>query len=289
MFRSSNPTLNNQYFRSSGPAQSWGDLDADFGGKEARRTPASAKHMTLAGTTNKAGVLIGICTAAAVGGFVVTESNPGLGYLLMGAGAILGFILTLVCAFKPQAAPFTALPVALAYGAFAGGFSYVIPAMLGAQPGAEASANADAPGWLHTSLILNALVLTMTIAGGLLASYKFGLIRPGKIFRNAVAVGGVGLMLFAGVGMVAALFGNNAIIDPWVNPTNGSLLSIGLSLFLVVFASASLVIDFDEIANGARNKAPKYYEWYGAQSLLVTLVFLYVEVLRLLAKLQSRE
>ena len=75
----------------------------------------------------------------------------------------------------------------------------------------------------------------------------------------------------------------------FLDPTNGSLMSIGISLFIVVIASLNLVLDFDYIEEGAEKGAPKYMEWYGAFGLLVTLVWLYLEILRLLAKLNSRK
>ena len=74
-----------------------------------------------------------------------------------------------------------------------------------------------------------------------------------------------------------------------MNPMNGGLLSIGFSLFVVVIASLNLVLDFDFIEEASEQGAPKYMEWYGAFGLLVTLIWLYLEILRLLAKLQSRD
>jgi len=84
-----------------------------------------------------------------------------------------------------------------------------------------------------------------------------------------------------------SVFGSGGL--PIMNPTNASMISIGFSLFVVVIASLNLVMDFDFIEHGAKSGAPKYMEWYGAFGLLVTLIWLYLEILKLLGKLSSRK
>ena len=98
------------------------------------------------------------------------------------------------------------------------------------------------------------------------------------------ATAGIGLVYL--VSFLMSMFGSGGL--PVMNPANSSILSIGFSLFVVVIASLNLVMDFDFIEEGAANGAPKYMEWYGAFGLLVTLIWLYLEILRLLGKLSSR-
>ena len=101
-------------------------------------------------------------------------------------------------------------------------------------------------------------------------------------------------MIFAGMGGIFILYLVSFIMSFFgsgislLSPTNGSLMSIGLSLFIVCIASLSLVLDFDFIEDGAEKGLPKYMEWYGAFSLMVTLIWLYIEILRLLSKIRSR-
>lgn len=265
MMQSGNPMLNNGYFEERGGVM-----------------PANPNAMTLNSTIAKSGLLIGTCTAAAAGTFILTQNNPGLGILLTFGGSIVTLILSLICAFKPQAAPFTAMPVALSQGALAGGMSYFVTRFL---PQNEQGEHIVAD---PQSTIFAALLLTMSIAGGLLTGYATGLIRPGKLFRAAVVAGCLGLCGFGLIAFGMSMFGNSSLISVY-DPSNGGTVSILFSLGVTVFASMCLVMDFEQIHNGVRNQAPKYFEWYGAQTLLITLVWLYINVLKLLTKLANRE
>jgi len=141
-------------------------------------------------------------------------------------------------------------------------------------------------GQLYEGIVFNAIILTVSILLSLLFAYKSGLIKATENFKLGViaATGGIFLVyLFA---IIGSFFG---LSISFLDPTNGSLMSIGISLFIVVIASLNLVLDFDYIEEGAEKGAPKYMEWYGAFGLLVTLVWLYLEILRLLAKLNSRK
>ncbi len=271
MFRTSNPTLNNEAFSATG-GLSVGSPDG--------------KVMTLSSTVAKSGLLVGFCIAAAAGSWMAISANPENGLLAMGltfGGALLASLMVIASCFTPKAATFTAVPVALCEGAFAGGFSYFITRFL-PQPEEGAGMLGDSP----EAAVFAALLLTMSIAGGLLMGYATKLIRPNALFRNIVIAGTLGLGLFALIAVVSGLFGNNTLISVY-DPSNGGLISIGFSLLVTVLASANLVLDYETIHNGVRNRAPKYFEWYGAQSLLITLVWLYIEVLRLVVKLANRE
>ena len=119
----------------------------------------------------------------------------------------------------------------------------------------------------------------------LLLAYRSGIIKATENFKLGIfaAIGGIFLLYLAS--FIMSFFGASISV---LDPTNSSLMSIGISLFIVVIASLSLVIDFDFIEEGAEKGAPKYMEWYGAFGLLVTLIWLYLEILKLLAKIRNR-
>lgn len=275
MFRTGNPALNNSAFQ---PSQSWGDLASQ--GRYAGDAPGAAKAvdktvMSLQGTVNKTTMSISICTAGALGSWVAIENNPGLMMPLLFGGMLTGLVFALITIFKPTASPITAPLYAVAQGGFVGGIS-----MMYAQMFADGET-------LNTGLVFNAALLTFGIAGGLAAAYGMRLVRPNKTFYNIVTTATLGLLLYVGVALIAGLFGSFSLLSVY-DPTNGGLISIGFSGLVVALASANLVLDYDIVNNGVKNRAPKYMEWYGAFTILVTLVWLYISLLRLLAKLQSR-
>ena len=131
-------------------------------------------------------------------------------------------------------------------------------------------------------IVVQAVGLTFGTLFCLLAAYKSGLIRATENFKLGVAAatGGICLLYF-----VTMLLGFCGIHMPYIHESG--MIGIGFSLFVVVIAALNLVLDFDFIENGAASRAPRYMEWYAAFGLLVTLVWLYCEILRLLAKLRS--
>ena len=177
-------------------------------------------------------------------------------------GAIGGFILALVTIFKKQWSPITAPLYALVEGFFLGAISAVY--------------NAQFQG-----IVLQAIMLTFGIMFALLFAYRSGLIKATENFKLGVtaATGGIALIYIAT--LVLRLFG---IQVPFIH--DSGLIGIGFSLVVVVIASLNLVLDFDFIESGVEAGAPKYMEWYGAFGLMVTLVWLYLELLRLLSKLR---
>jgi uncharacterized YccA/Bax inhibitor family protein len=130
---------------------------------------------------------------------------------------------------------------------------------------------------------LQAVALTFGTLFSLLFAYKSGLIKATENFKLGVAAATGGIFLIYLVSFVLSFFGTGI---PYIHE-NG-LMGIGFSAFVVVVAALNLVLDFDFIEMGAEKGAPKYMEWYGAFGLLVTLIWLYIEILRLLAKLRSR-
>ena len=292
MFRTSNPAMNNPAFA---PAETWaGDINAttttEPSVRDVRAARPKSTTMTLQGTVNKSAFLIAVCVVLAMVGWSISldEANnmTGLGMLALGGGAIGGMILALATIFKPNWSPVTAPIYAAFEGLFVGGISAMYASFITPDPGQAADGVA---GMLNTGLIFNAGLLTFGIFGGLLGAYSFKLIRPNRLFYNITIVGTLGVMMYAMIAMVGGFFlGFDSLLSVY-DPNNGGLISIGFSLLLVGLASANLVLDFDLANNGIKNGAPKYFEWYMGFALLVTLVWLYIEVLRLLAKLQSRD
>lgn len=282
MFRTGNPALNNSAFSAS---QSWDDLASQgryAGDAPGARTVVDKTAMTLNGTVNKTGMVIAICTATAMGSWALIESNPGLTGLLTFGGAIAGLLIALVTIFKPNFSPVTAPLYAVAQGGFVGGISMLYASRFATEPDAGTEGLV-----LNTGLVFNAALLTFGIAGGVLAAYAMKLIRPNKTFYNVVIAGTLGVVLYGLVAMVMSLFGSFTLASVY-DPSNGGLIAIGFSSLVVVLASANLVLDYDIVNNGVKNGAPKYMEWYGGFTILVTLVWLYISLLRLLAQLQNR-
>jgi uncharacterized YccA/Bax inhibitor family protein len=219
--------------------------------------------MTLDGAVNKTAISMGILLLAAY----YTYSNAIMDYILI--GFIGGFIVAIITIFKKEWSPTTVPIYAVLEGLALGGISKMY-------------ADAFEPG-----IVPQAIMLTLGILFALLFAYKAKIIQATENFKLGVfaATAGIGIVYL--VSFLMSLFGGGGL--PVMDPTNASMLSIGFSLFVVVIASLNLVMDFDFIEQGAANGAPKYMEWYGAFGLLVTLIWLYLEILRLLAKLTSRK
>jgi uncharacterized YccA/Bax inhibitor family protein len=231
-----------------------------------QETRSSGQAMTIQGAVNKTAILLFLAVVAGsyTWGLVFKGNTAAIMPWMMG-GAIAGFIFALVTCFKKEWSAVTAPVYALCEGVFLGGVS----AMLEAK---------------YPGLVLQAVMLTFGTLAALLFVYKAGLIRATENFKRGVfaATGGIALLYlttwilgFFGI-HIPSIYGNG-------------IIGIGFSLFVVVVAAMNLVIDFDFIEKGAEAGAPKYMEWYGAFGLMVTLVWLYLEILRLLAKLRSRD
>jgi len=221
--------------------------------------------MTVQGTVNKTALLLLITTVAAAFTWRLFWQGAGGGTnLWLTAGAIGGFVIGLVTIFKKTWAPFTAPLYALCQGLFIGGLSSIFERQM--------------PG-----IVIQAVMFTFGTLAALLAAYSGGLIRASAGFRTGIiaATGGIAIVYLASMVLgffhiqIPGIFGNG-------------MIGIGFSIFVVVIAAMNLVLDFDTIETGARQGAPKFMEWYGAFGLLVTLVWLYLEILRLLSKLNRR-
>lgn len=219
----------------------------------------SEGSMTLEGTVQKTALaLIMLMVSASF-----TWNNPALSGLII-PGVIVGFILAMITVFKPTAAPITVPIYALAEGLFLGGISRIFEDM-------------------YPGIAVQAIFLTFGTLGALLLAYMSGLIKATENFKLGVvsATGGIAILYL--INFVMGFFGSGIGIIH-----GNSMMGILFSGFVVVIAALNLVLDFDFIEEGAEMGAPKYMEWYGAFGLLVTLIWLYLEILRLLAKLQSR-
>ncbi len=226
---------------------------------------AAGEAMTLQGTVNKTGILLILTVASAAWTwerFLV--GGPQATMPLLIGGAIGGLVVALVTIFKKEWSPITAPLYALLEGLVLGGIS--------------AAVNASAPG-----LALEAVSLTFGTLFVLLAAYSSGLIPVTNTFRLGVVAATGGIAVIYLVTMVLGFFG----VHTFSIYGNGAI-GIAFSAFVVIIAALNLVLDFDFIASAARMGVPKYMEWYSAFGLMVTLIWLYLEVLRLLGKLRNR-
>ncbi|HRQ73610.1 MAG TPA: Bax inhibitor-1/YccA family protein [Phycisphaerales bacterium] len=249
-------------------------LNAFQPGSTAYEVAARSNTMTLNGTVTASGVLLSLCAGTGLASWmlVTNPANQGLAIPILLGGMLGGLVLALITVFKPTAAPFTGPLYALLKGAFLGVLSFIVAQRLG--PGGEI-------------VVFQAIGLTFGIFAAVLLAYVTRVVRPGRVFRACIISATAGIMIFYVVALLLSLFGVYGMAS-LLSFENASMLSIGLSLFVVVIASMNLVLDFELIEAGVERGMPKHMEWYGAFALLVTLVWLYIEVLRLLAKLRSR-
>jgi uncharacterized YccA/Bax inhibitor family protein len=222
--------------------------------------------MTIQGTVNKTGFLLFLVVVSAAWTWGLSHSEaPEAAYPWMIGGALGGFVVALVTVFKKTWSPITAPIYALLEGLVLGGISAIL----------ERS---------YPGIAIQAVTLTFGVMFVLLLAYKFGIIRATRGFKLGIiaATGGIALVYFINIAMT--LFFHR----PMSFLSSSSPLGIGISLFIVVIAALNLIIDFDMIETAANMGAPKYMEWYGAFGLMVTLIWLYLEILRLLSKVRRR-
>jgi uncharacterized YccA/Bax inhibitor family protein len=217
--------------------------------------------MTINGTVNK--TVISLFLLVGTGYLTFNTMNT----VLLIACGIGGFIVALITVFRKHWAPITVPIYAILEGGMLGGISFMYNNM-------------------YNGIVTNAIFLTLGILLSLLMAYRSGLIKPSENFKLGVAAATGGIAIVYLINFVMGIFGSGMGI---MSINNSSMISIGFSLVVIVIASLNLVLDFDFIEEGAEKGAPKYMEWYGAFGLLVTLIWLYLEILRLLAKLNSRK
>ena len=217
--------------------------------------------MTIKGTVDKTAISLLLMIAS--GYYTFSEQIVSL----ILPGALIGFIIAIFTIFRKQYAPLTVPLYALSQGLFLGGISFMYSQMI-------------------EGIVYNAILLTVAILLSLLLAYRSGIIKPTENLKLGIFAATGGILLFYLISIIASFFGTGFSV---LDPTNGSMTSILVSLFVVIIASLNLVLDFDFIEEASENGAPKYMEWYGAFGLLVTLVWLYLEILRLFLKINSRD
>jgi uncharacterized YccA/Bax inhibitor family protein len=248
LFQSGNPTLSEKIFERS--------VD---------RTETGL--MTVRGSIVKFGFLLMMVIVGAVYTWnMYYNLQQGSMMTLLWVGLIGGMITGLVIAFKPTLAKYLAPAYGLLEGFVLGAFSAIINDMFKER---------------YPNLVISAVGLTFGVAVAMFLLYSFRIIKPTQKFRAVIVSSIVGIGIFYLITILLSLF---HIYIPFMQIGNSSLLGIGINLFIVAIAALSLILDFEMIEVGANTGAPKYMEWYGAWGLLVTMVWLYLEILKLLSR-----
>ena len=223
--------------------------------------------MTIQGAGIKTGILLLLAVVTAAFAWTQTSNpaNQGMLYPMLIGGSIVGLIAAMVGFFKPTASPYAAPIYAVAEGFVLGVVSQIVNSM-------------------YDGIAFQAVCLTFGTLFTLLIAYQSGWIKVTEKFRAGIVAATGAIFLVYLVGWIMSFFGAGI---PYIH--GAGFIGIGFSLFVVAIAALNLVLDFDFIDRGAQAGAPKYMEWYGALGLMVTLVWLYFEILRLLMKLQSRD
>jgi uncharacterized YccA/Bax inhibitor family protein len=241
-----------------------------FPGYEQVYGRAASTAMTIQGTVNKSLVLLAILGATAAWSWHASASGS-IAVGVLGLSALTGFVVAMVTIFKPTLAPWTAPIYAAIEGVFLGALSQVVELRYGGEGG-------RAPG-----IALQAVSLTGGVLCIMLFLYATRIIKVTQQLAMAITAATGAVCLFYLITIVLSFFG---VSVPFV--FSASPIGIGFSLFVVGLAAFNLLLDFDFIETMAHREAPKYMEWYGAFGLMVTLVWLYIEILRLLMKLADR-
>lgn len=253
---SKNPFLNNKYFSSTAVSRKDEVHHAtliDYN-----------QEMTLSGTINKSFILFLLLLASAMVTWWMAFNGmnpivPAIG------GAIVGLILVVISAFKPQYSPYLAPGYALFEGLFIGGISAIFEAQ-------------------YPGIVIQAVGATFATFAVCLGLYKYKIVKVTEQFKSVVLAATLAIATYYLVSWLFSMFTSFTPVH-----YGNSLMSIGISVFVIVIAALNIFLDFDRIDQGVNEKMPKYMEWFGAMGLMITLVWLYMEFLRLLSKLSSRD
>ena len=229
------------------------------------RVAVAGEAMTLQGTVNKTGVLL-LCvviTSAWTWGIAHSQAPEAALPWMMG-GLIGGLVFALATIFKKEWSPITAPVYALCEGLVLGGISALL----------ERS---------YPGIAIQAMGLTFGVTAVMLMLYRTGVLRATPKFTVGVVAATGGIFLVYMVDLVLGIFGRHV---PLLNSSGP--LGIGVSAVIVIIAALNLILDFDFVETGVHARAPKYMEWYGAFGIMVTLVWMYMEILRLLSKMRQR-
>jgi uncharacterized YccA/Bax inhibitor family protein len=266
-----NPILNDRTWNKAARDPGWAAPDPTSRATPITDGPISTWHsqvMTVGGTISATGVLMVVLLAAAVVGWQTGPENQGGEVNGFPALALVGILVGFACAiavfFRPMWAKFLAPVYAVGEGFFLGVISKAYE------------------GYQH-GIVVQAVGATLGVFAVMLVLYRTQIIRVTDRFRKVVITATMGLMVFYLFSFILNLFGGGV---SFLHST--SLLSIGFSIFAAGLAAMNLAIDFDFIEKGAKQGLPKGMEWFAAFALVITLVWLYLELLRLLSKLQRR-
>lgn len=253
LFKSGNPTLSAKIFNTTVADQQQG-------------------VMTARGAMNKFGFLfLMVIAGAAFTWHLYYQGKAQTMMPLMLVGVFGGLITAIVISFKQTWAPFLAPLYGLLEGLFIGAISAIVNEMFAKS---------------YPGIVIQSVGLTLGVAVAMFLLYNFRIIRPTQRFKSILLTATAGIAIFYLITWVVGMFG---VRMDFMMLGDGSMLGIGISLFVVVIAALNLIIDFDMIEQGAEMGAPKYMEWYCAFALMVTIVWLYVEMLKLLSRLGSRD
>lgn len=274
----SNPILNDKNFKRAAaelpppqvgtvppPGQSWPapGMPIDDGPISTWRSGV----MTVQGTLTKTAILFALLLATAVAGWTSIEPETNAGFPATAlVGVLVGFGALIACYFKPAWAKFLAPVYALGQGFFIGVVSRYYD-------------------YAYDGIVLQAAGATLATFAVMLFMYRTGVIRVTDRFRRIVIGATMGVMLLYGVSLLLMLFGVDV---SFLDSTNASPVWIAFSVFVCVLAALNLALDFDFIEKGSRAGLAKDMEWVGALGLMVTIIWLYLEILRLLARLRNQ-
>lgn len=252
-FNSSNPFLNNKSFSPTSKAE------------QIHRATVigSDQEMSLSGTINKTFILFLLLIAAAMVTWWMTFNGINAIVPTIG-GAIIGLILVVIAAFKPQFSGYLAPGYALFEGLFIGGISAIFEAK-------------------YPGIVIQAVGATFATFLVCLGLYKYKIVKVTEQFRSVVIAATLAIFTFYLVSWLVSMFTSYQPVQ-----YGNSMTSIGISVFVIIIAALNIFLDFDSIEKGVQQKMPKYMEWFGAMGLMITLVWLYIEFLRLLSKLSSK-
>lgn len=249
LFKSGNPSLNEKVFAQSLALQ-------------------GTEVMTIKGTLNKFAFLFVMVLASSVFTWHLYQQGGDVSPYMWG-GAIGGLVIAIVLVFKKEWSPYLAPAYGLAEGLFVGAISAFFNEVFAEK---------------QPYIVMQAVGLTFGVVIAMLILYRFRIIRATETFKSVVITATMGIAIFYLLTIVLRFF---SVDIPFVH--EGSLMGIIFSLLVVSIAALNLILDFDRIETGSQQGVAKYMEWYCAFGLLVTIVWLYLEILRLLAKLNSRK
>ena len=219
--------------------------------------------MTVSGTINKSFLMLILLVASAAITWTMAYNGQNPMVFTIG-GAIVALILVLIAVFKPQFSAYLAPGYAIFEGLFIGGVSAIFEV-------------------IYPGIVIQAVSCTFVTFMVCFGLYKYEIVKVTERFKSVVLAATLAIASYYLISWLLSMFTSFQAVHQ-----GNSMMSIGISVFVIVIAALNLFLDFDQIEKGVQQKMPKYMEWYGAMGLMITLVWLYIEFLRLLSKLSSR-